>query len=117
CCCSSSPDHAARRYRQRKDEQMTAAEPILLKGSPGSPYTRKMLAVLRYRGLPYRLLIGGHDQDFGLPRPRVALLPTFYLRDDRGEIEAVVDSTPLIRRLERDFPNERSVIPDDPVVQ
>lgn len=96
---------------------MISAEPIRLKGSPGSPYTRKMLAVLRYRRLPYRLLLGGHDQDFGLPRPRVALLPTFYLPNERGEIEAVVDSTPLIRRLEADFPNDRSVIPEDPVLE
>jgi glutathione S-transferase len=91
-------------------------EYIMFKGAPGSPYTRKMLALLRYQGLPYRFLIGNHDNDFGLPRPKVALLPTFYLRDARGELEAVVDSTPLIRRLDAEFPGERSVLPDDPVV-
>ena len=30
--------------------------PLLLMGVPGSPYTRKMLALLRYRHLPYELL-------------------------------------------------------------
>ncbi|MBX3707571.1 MAG: glutathione S-transferase [Pseudomonadales bacterium] len=95
---------------------MTGNTPILFKGSPGSPYTRKMLALLRYRQLPYRLLIGGHDQDFGLPKPKVALLPTFYLPDARGEIEAVVDSTPLIRRIEQDHPNARGALPDDPLI-
>ena len=91
-------------------------EPITLKGAPGSPYTRKMLALLRYQRLPYRFLIGNHDHDFGLPKPKVALLPTFYLRDAQGELEAVVDSTPLIRRLEQDYPGARSVLPPDPVV-
>jgi glutathione S-transferase len=89
---------------------------ILFKGSPGSPYTLKMLALLRYRHLPYRLLLGGHDHDFGLPKAKVGLLPTFYLRDERGEIEAVVDSTPIIRRLEREHPEQRAVVPDDPVL-
>lgn len=95
---------------------MVHSGPILFKGSPGSPYTRKMLALLRYRHLPYRLMIGGHDSDFGLPKPKVHLLPTFYLENDRGEMEAVVDSTPLIRRLERDYPFGRSVVPEDPLV-
>jgi len=91
-------------------------ETIFFKGAPGSPYTRKMLALLRYQRLPYQFMIGNHDQDFGLPRPKVALLPTFYLRDTRGELEAVVDSTPLIRRLDAEYPGDRSVLPEDPVV-
>ena len=52
---------------------------IELLGSPGSPYTRKMLALLRYRHIDYRVLWGSHfDPPVGYPMPKVKLLPTFY---------------------------------------
>ena len=92
-----------------------AHAPIALKGAPGSPYTRKMLALLRYRRIPYRFLIGDQAAALGLPEPRVSLLPTFYFPDASGEVEAVVDSTPIIRRLENEYPG-RSVIPENPVL-
>lgn len=92
-----------------------ADEPLALKGAPGSPYTRKMLAVLRYRRIPYRLLVGTQADDHDLPEAKVSLLPTFYFPDRTGELEAVVDSTPIIRRLEKEYPG-RSVIPEDPVL-
>ena len=90
------------------------ATPITLNGAPGSPYTRKMLALLRYRRIPYKLLQYGMATPPDLPKPKVQLLPTFYLPTDGGELEAVVDSTPLIRRLEREV-SERSVLPSHPV--
>lgn len=83
-----------------------------LKGAPGSPYTRKMLALLRYRRMPYRLLNRAAAEKAGLPRPAVELLPTFYLPDAQGAIEAVTDSTPLIRRFEREVAG-RAVRPAD----
>ncbi len=91
---------------------MTLSTPLKFKGAPGSPYTRKMLAVLRYRRIPYQLLV---NDTAGMPEPKVGLLPTFYLENDAGELEAHVDSTPLIRRFEGEF-TERSIIPDDPVL-
>ena len=90
-------------------------DPIALSGAPGSPYTRKMLAVLRYRRIPYRFMISGSAAMAGLPQPKVPLLPTFYLPDAAGDLQAVTDSTPLIRRLEREYAG-RSVIPSDPAV-
>ena len=92
---------------------MPTTDPIALRGAPGSPYTRKMLAVLRFRRIPYRFLVGLWATE-GLPRPKVDLLPTFYF-DSADGIEAVVDSTPIIRRLEDEYLG-RSVIPDDPAL-
>ncbi|MBX3490966.1 glutathione S-transferase family protein [Parvibaculum sp.] len=95
---------------------MTLETPLLLSGAPGSPYTRKMLAVLRYRHIPYRFLLTGHNVPDSLPKPKVALLPTFYLKEGNGPYEAAVDSTPLIRRFEKAF-DGRNVVPADPVVE
>lgn len=95
---------------------MTLATPLLLSGAPGSPYTRKMLSVLRYRHIPYRFLLTGHNVPESLPKPKVALLPTFYLQEDGSAYEAAVDSTPLIRRFEKAFAG-RQAVPADPVVE
>lgn len=91
-------------------------ERLKLMGAPGSPYTRKMLSLLRYRRIPYAMLWGGHQNPpKGLPGPKVKLLPTFYFPAEDGGVEAVVDSTPIIRRLEADY-SGRGVIPGDPVL-
>jgi glutathione S-transferase len=90
-------------------------DPIALSGAPGSPYTRKMLAVLRYRRIPYRFMLPMNPRLRDLPRPKVQLLPTFYLPDEMGELQAVTDSTPLIRRFEREHAG-RSLIPSDPAL-
>jgi len=88
---------------------------IALSGAPGSPYTRKMLGVLRYRRIAYSFMLPNNPRLRDLPRPKVQLLPTFYLPDDQGELQAVTDSTPLIRRFEKAYPG-RSLIPPDPAL-
>ncbi len=89
---------------------------LKLLGAPGSPYTRKMVALLRYRHIPHAVIWGGHQNPpGGLPAPKVKLLPTFYFPAEDGSLEAVVDSSPIIRRLEG-LHTGRSVIPDDPVL-
>jgi glutathione S-transferase len=93
---------------------MTA--PLELMGAPGSPYTRKMIALLRYRRIPYQVSwTAGRPPKPDYPVPKVPLLPTFYYPDGQGGMTAVTDSTPIIRRLESEHA-ERSVIPSDPVL-
>jgi glutathione S-transferase len=89
--------------------------PLTMMGAPGSPYTRKMRALMRYRHIPYRMVLQNSPEQEALPLAKVPLLPTFYLPDADGEIVPTTDSTPLIRRFEKAF-SGRSVIPADPVI-
>jgi len=86
--------------------------PLAIVGAPGSPYSRKLRAVLRYRRIPHVWVQRGAREARALPRPRVELLPQLVFP---GTNEALTDSSPLIRRLEALHP-ERSVIPDDPAL-
>ena len=47
-----------------------------IRGVPASPYTRKMLALLRYRRIPYRYVQSDQPD---LPQPKVGLIPVLYL--------------------------------------
>ncbi|MEM0930650.1 MAG: glutathione S-transferase family protein [Pseudomonadota bacterium] len=99
------------------------SDPIKLQGVSGSPYTRKALAILRYRRIPYRFVIGqpgrpvqwGYPDHEALPVPKVPLLPTFYFKGTDGVEQPVTDTTPIIRRLEDIFTG-RSVLPTNPVL-
>ena len=84
-------------------------------GAPGSPYTRKMLSLMRYREIPFRVHWTTGEVPEGFPKPKVGLLPTYFLPGKGGELEAVTDSTPLIRRFEKGYEG-RSVIPPSPVL-
>ncbi len=88
------------------------SELLPIRGAPGSPYTRKMLALLRYRRIPYRYIQGARDAT-DMPQPKVSLIPILYFPDEHGGLTAEVDSTPIIRHLEDEYPG-RSVIPSDP---
>jgi glutathione S-transferase len=92
---------------------MTTAA-LVFSGVPGSPYTRKMVALLRYRRIAYRLVSSACGVP-GLPMARPHLLPTFYLPGPDGALQAVTDSTPLIRRFEREYEG-RSVRPPSPAL-
>ncbi|MBB83360.1 MAG: glutathione S-transferase [Deltaproteobacteria bacterium] len=94
---------------------MSTDSPLPILGAVGSPYTRKLRAVCRYRRLPHVFIQNGNPESRGLPKPKVELMPQLILEED-GERKAMTDTTPLIRRLEESYPNERSVIPDDPAL-
>lgn len=87
--------------------------PLLLVGAPGSPYSRKMRALLRYRRLPFRWIVRGSAADRGIPKVPVGLIPVLVLPGTPAE--AMIDSTFQLRRLEA-LTTERSVLPPDPAL-
>ena len=97
---------------------MESQKPLQLVGGIGSPYTRKMIALMRYRRVPYAITWGQPEDRcaaLGVEPPRPIFLPTFFFEDDNGELKAECDSTPIIRRLETMYPG-RSVLPEDPAL-
>ncbi len=88
---------------------------ITLKGAFSSPYTLKMRAVLRYRRIPFRWVLRGSKWD-DLPEAPVPVVPVIGFHDEDGTVsEVMVDSSPQIARLEREYEG-RSLVPTDPAV-
>jgi len=91
-----------------------AARTLKLVGGYGSPYSRKMRAVLRYRQIPFRWIPRGSSQDRDIPPVPVRLIPVLVFPGEGAAAdEAMIDSTPQIRRLEAEY-SGRSIIPPDP---
>jgi glutathione S-transferase len=93
----------------------TADRPVLLAGMPGSPYSRKMRALLRYRRIPYRWVMYRSPEHAALPPAPLPLIPALYLPEGAEDWEALSDSTFQIQRLEAAFPR-RSAVPQDPAL-
>ncbi len=92
------------------------SNPLRIAGAPGSPYSRKLRAVLRYRRVPHHWVVRGSHADASTPETAVALMPVLVFPGaDGAPDEAAIDSTPLIRRLEA-MQAGRSVVPADPVL-
>jgi glutathione S-transferase len=89
---------------------------LRLIGAPGSPYSRKLRAVLRYRRLPHVWIVQGTPESRGLPAPRVQLLPQLVAPGAGGALEVQVDTSPIIRALEALGDAGRSVLPPDPAM-
>lgn len=84
-----------------------------LLGGPGSPYSLKMRAALRYRRLPHVWVVpqGYINQGGELAAAGKTTIPVLQLPED-GRYWA--DSTPMIYALEQRHPGQRSLIPSDP---
>ena len=89
--------------------------PLKLVGGFGSPYSRKMRAVMRFRRIPFIWIMRGSAEDVGIPPVPVALIPVIVFPGEGARDEAMIDSTFQIRRLEKLFP-ARSIIPPDPAL-
>ncbi len=92
-------------------------EPIKVFGNVGSPYTQKILSLLRYRNIPYTVSWGDVVQNLDLLKikpPKPVLLPTIVIKE-KNTYECKTDTTPIIRFLEKKYKN-KSVIPENPVL-
>ena len=82
------------------------SEVVRLVGGTASPYTQKMVALLRYRRVPYAVTWGQPDQvcdALGVEKPKPIFHPTFFFDGEEG-LKAECDSTPITRRLEEMYP-------------
>ena len=83
-------------------------DPIKVFGNVGSPYTQKMLSLLRYRNIPYSVSWGDVVQNLSflnIEAPNPVLLPTMVFKDDKGLDICRTDTTPIIRYLEELYKN------------
>jgi len=94
-------------------------EKIKVFGAPASPYTQKMISILRYRHIAYEVFMGDVPGRLnrldGIEPPKPILLPTLLLKDDSGELKATTDTTPIIRRFENEYA-DRKLLPEDPAL-
>ncbi|MAS58187.1 MAG: glutathione S-transferase [Gammaproteobacteria bacterium] len=90
--------------------------PYKVLGAPGSPYSRKLRSVLRYRRIPFTWSNRNSKDDVNTPPVQVNLLPVMVLPGTKGDyLEARIDTTPIIRYLEEEY-SDRSIIPPNPVM-
>jgi glutathione S-transferase len=81
-------------------------------GAEVSPYSIKVRSYFRYKGIPHEWIVrDATKQEEFQKYARLPLIPCVVGPDDQG----MQDSTPIIERLEAQFP-EPSIHPDDPAL-
>jgi glutathione S-transferase len=89
---------------------MTSDTPYRIFGSELSPYSVKVRSYFRYKGIPHTwVLRNASNMDEFRRHARLPLIPLVLAPGG----EALQDSTPILERLEEDFP-EPSIHPPDP---
>ena len=63
---------------------MSQPLPIKMLGAPGSPYSRKLRAVLRYRRIPHVWIQTSRRRARALPEPPVRLIPVLVFPGPEG---------------------------------
>ena len=88
----------------QRNFRMKSLNPIPIIGVPASPYTRKMVALMRFRRIPYTVEWGAREliKKHNIEEPKPVLLPVMIFEVD-GVQKAITDSTPIIRHLENEF--------------
>ena len=84
-----------------------------LLGGPGSPFSLKMRAALRYRRIPHNWIVpqGYLSDSTELKAAAKGMIPVMQIPE--GEYWA--DTTPMILALETRHPGARSLLPENPV--
>jgi glutathione S-transferase len=86
--------------------------PYRLFGAELSPYSVKVRSYLRYKGIPHEWVVRGPATQEEFQRyAKLPLVPLLVTPEGQG----VQDSTPIIERLEAEFP-EPSIHPPDPAL-
>jgi hypothetical protein len=96
----AAPQRGARRAvaaRDDHDARTSVGELAADRRAPGSPYSRKLRAVLRYRRIPYTWAQMGSSEARALPRPRVELLPQLVFPGRQLRTDRLVAADPAPR--------------------
>ena len=80
-------------------------------GAEMSPYSVKVRAYFRYKGIPHQWLSRRANEDEFQKYARLPIVPLVVTPDGTG----IQDSTPIMEKLDADFP-EPSIHPEDPVL-
>jgi hypothetical protein len=107
---SGNEAELVKQYWQSQQDRVKA----IVFGAYGSPYTRKLMAALRYQRVPFVFIARGSNADVGFPTPPgPPLMPNIVFIKDWKPMS---DSTFILREVERRrlHDESRSLVPTDP---